>query len=179
LSLGSQLDRCLLETIEQKNILALTELPVAINLTQDSLQDPEFAQWLDVFLKQSKHAHQMLFEMPESALINSFEHCYKLTKIIRLAGAKVGVDHCGRQIGSLDYLQKLQPHYIKLDQSFAFYEKLNQGNEMCRALINIAKGLNIDVIITGIENQQQLQQFSSLRADGYQGYISAPEDISQ
>jgi EAL domain-containing protein (putative c-di-GMP-specific phosphodiesterase class I) len=35
------------------------------------------------------------------------------------------------------------------------------------------------VIITGIENQQQLQQFSSLRADGYQGYISAPEDISQ
>jgi EAL domain-containing protein (putative c-di-GMP-specific phosphodiesterase class I) len=50
---------------------------------------------------------------------------------------------------------------------------------MCRALINIAKGLNIDVIITGIENQQQLQQFVSLRADGYQGYISAPEDISE
>jgi len=179
LSLGSQLDRCLLETIEQKNILALTKLPVAINLTHDSLQEPEFAQWLALFLQQSKHAHQMLFEMPESALISSFEHCYKLTKIIRSAGAKVGVDQCGRQIGSLDYLQKLQPHYIKLDQSFAFYEKLNQGNEMCRALINIAKGLNIDVIITGIENQQQLQQFSSLRADGYQGYISVPEDISQ
>ena len=50
---------------------------------------------------------------------------------------------------------------------------------MCRALINIAKGLNIDVIITGIENQQLLQQFSFLRAEGYQGYISAPKDISQ
>jgi EAL domain-containing protein (putative c-di-GMP-specific phosphodiesterase class I) len=31
--------------------------------------------------------------------------------------------------------------------------------------------------VTGIENQQQLQQFASLRVDGYQGYISAPEDI--
>jgi len=179
LALGSQLDRCLLETIEKKNILAISHQPVAINLTHDSVQDNEFAQWLATFLQQSKHTHQMLFEMPESALIHSFEQCYKLIEIIRSAGAKVGVDQCGRQMGSLDYLQKLQPHYIKLDQSFAFYEKLNQGNEMCRALINIAKGLNIDVIITGIENQQQLQQFSSLRAEGYQGYISAPEDISQ
>lgn len=179
LSLGGQLDRCLLQTIEQQNILDLTHQPVAINLTHDSLQDPEFAPWLSRFLQQSKHAPQMLFEMPESALIHSFEQCHKLTEIIRSAGAKIGVDQCGRQMGSLDYLQKLQPHYIKLDQSFAFYEKLNQGNEMCRALINIAKGSNIGVIITGIENPQQLQQFAILRADGYQGYISAPEDISE
>ncbi|WP_293759123.1 EAL domain-containing protein [uncultured Paraglaciecola sp.] len=179
LSLGGQLDRCLLETIEKKNILDIAHQPVAINLTHDSLQDPEFAQWLERFLQQSKHATQMLFEMPESVFIHSFATCLKLTEIIRSAGAKVGVDQCGRQMGSLDYLQKLRPHYIKLDQSFVFYEKLNQGNEMCRALINIAKGLNIDVIITGIENQQQLQQFASLRADGYQGYISAPQDITK
>ncbi|WP_339720745.1 EAL domain-containing protein [uncultured Paraglaciecola sp.] len=179
LSLGAQLDRCLLETIEQQKIMAQTKQPVAINLTHDSLQDPEFAQWLTQFLQQSKHTDQMLFEMPESALISAFEQCKQLTEIIRLAGAKVGVDQCGRQMGSLDYLQKLQPHYIKLDQSFAFYEKLNQGNEMCRALINVANGLNIDVIITGIENKEQLQQFTSMRANGYQGYISAPEDISQ
>jgi EAL domain-containing protein (putative c-di-GMP-specific phosphodiesterase class I) len=178
LSLGGQLDRCLLETIEQQNILALTKQPVAINLTHDSLQEPEFAQWLTKFLQQSKHTDQMLFEMPESALISSFEQCQKLTEIIRLSGAKIGVDQCGRQMGSLDYLQKIQPHYIKLDQSFAYYEKLDQGNEMCRALINVANGLNIDVIITGIENKQQLQNFTSLRADGYQGYISVPEDIS-
>ena len=159
--------------------MALTKQPVAINLTHDSLQEPEFAQWLTTFLQRSEYSHQMLFEMPESALISSFEQCHKLSEIIRSAGARIGIDQCGRQMGSLDYLQKLQPHYIKLDQSFAFYEKLNQGNEMCRALINVAKGLNIDVIITGIENQEQLQQFTSLRADGYQGYISAPEDISK
>jgi len=179
LSLGGQLDRCLLETIEQQKIMAQTKQPVAINLTHDSLQEPEFAQWLTKFLQQSKHTPQMLFEMPESALISSFEQCQKLTEIIRSAGARVGVDQCGRQMGSLDYLQKLQPHYIKLDQSFAYYEKLNQGNEMCRALINVANGLNIEVIITGIENEEQLQHFTSLRADGYQGYISAPEDIPE
>lgn len=157
--------------------MAINKQLVAINLTHDSLQDPEFALWLSVFLKQSEHKSQMMFELPESALISSFEQCHGLVEIIRSAGARVGIDQCGRQMGSLDYLQKIQPDYIKLDQSFAFYEKLNQDNEMCRALINIAKGLNIEVIITGIENQQQLDNFASLRADGYQGYISAPEDI--
>ena len=178
LSLGSQLDRCLLETIERKNILKLAQQPIAINLTHDSLLDPEFALWLGKFLKKSKHVSRILFEMPESALINSFEQCNHLAEVIRSAGAKVGIDQCGRQIGSLDYLQKIQPDYIKLDQSFAFYEKLNQSNELCRALMNVAKGLNIEVIITGIEDQAQLEQFTSLRADGYQGYILPPEDLS-
>lgn len=177
LSLGKQLDRCLLKAIEQKNILLATTLPVAINLTHDSIQDPDFAAWLSTFLQQSKHASQMMFEITESALIESFEQCYNLAEVIRSNGAKIGVDHCGRHIGSLDYLPKLQPHYIKLDQSYAYYEKLHQNNEMCRAIINVAKGLNIDVIVTGIENKEQLKNFSSLRADGYQGYVSAPEDI--
>ncbi|MEP1448642.1 MAG: EAL domain-containing protein [Paraglaciecola sp.] len=178
LSLGAQLDRCLLETIEQQKILEQSKQAIAINLTQDSVHDPDFAPWLTQFLQQSQHTDHILFEMSESALVSSFEQCKNLAEIIRLAGAKIGVDQCGRQMGSLDYLQKLQPDYIKLDQSFAFYEKLNQSNEMCRALINVANGLNIAVIITGIENKEQLKQFASLRADGYQGYISAPEDIS-
>ncbi len=178
LSLGSQLDKCLLETIEKQNILALTQQPVAINLTHDSLLDADFALWLGKFLQRSSHVSKILFEIPEAALINAFDQCNNIAQIIKSAGAKIGIDHCGRQIGSLDYLQKLQPHYIKLDQSFAFYERLNQNNELCRALMSVAKGLNIEVIITGIEDQEQLEHFIPLRADGYQGYISAPEDIS-
>ncbi|MFT5755772.1 MAG: EAL domain-containing protein (putative c-di-GMP-specific phosphodiesterase class I) [Alteromonadaceae bacterium] len=177
LSLGSQLDRCLLETIEQQNILEQVKQPVAINLTQDSLVDAEFALWLGHFLKKSACVGSILFEMPESALIHSFEQCHNLAQIIKSAGAKIGIDQCGRQIGSLDYLQKIKPHYIKLDQSFVFYEKLNQSNELCRALMNVAKGLNIEVIITGIEDQAQLEHFTPLRADGYQGYISPPVDL--
>ena len=80
--------------------------------------------------------------------------------------------------GSLEYLQKFQPNYIKLDQSFAYYEESNQNKELCRALVNVAKGLKIDVIITGIEDKEQLAYFSSLKAEGYQGYISPVENIN-
>jgi diguanylate cyclase (GGDEF)-like protein len=177
LSLGSQLDRCLLKSIEQQNILASSNEGVAINLTHDSLQDIDFLHWLGDFLKESNYVNRIYFEIPESAVISSFDQCYQLAEIIRCSGAKLGIDQCGRQIGSLDYLQKLQPNYIKLDQSFAYYEKSVQNKELCRALLNVAKGLNIEVIITGIEDKEQLVHFNSLKADGYQGYISPVEDV--
>ncbi|MGB1262446.1 MAG: bifunctional diguanylate cyclase/phosphodiesterase [Cognaticolwellia sp.] len=178
LSLGAQLDKCLLASIEQQNILAIAHEGVAINLTHDSLQDAEFIQWLAQYLNQSAYAERILFEIPESAVISSFEQCYQLAEIIRNAGAKMGIDQCGRQIGSLEYLQKLQPNYIKLDLSFAYYDKVNQNKELCRALVNVAKGLDIDVIITGIEDKEQLSHFNSLKAAGYQGYISPVEDVN-
>jgi diguanylate cyclase (GGDEF)-like protein len=176
-SLGSELDKCLLNSIARQNILALTEEDVAINLTHDSVQDPSFVQWLAQYLKQSAHAERISFELTESSVINLFDECYQLAEIIRAAGAKIGIDQCGRQIGSLDYLQKLQPNYIKLDLSFAYYEKLNQNKELCRALVNVAKGLQIDIVITGIEDKEQLTHFHSLKAEGYQGYISPVEDL--
>jgi len=178
LSLGAELDKCLLQSIEQQNILALAEEGVAINLTHDSLQDPEFTLWLANYLEQSTYAERILFEIPESAAISAFDQSSKLLEIIRASGAKIGIDQCGRKIGSLEYLQKLQPDYIKLDLSFAYYEKLNQNKEVCRALVNVAKGLNIDVIVTGIEDAEQLSHFHSLKAAGYQGYISPVEDVA-
>ncbi|XQW84330.1 bifunctional diguanylate cyclase/phosphodiesterase [Thalassotalea piscium] len=177
LSLGVQLDQCLLRSIEQQDIIASANGNVAINLTHESIQAPEFALWLKEFLIKTPNVERMLFEFTESSVISSFHQCSQLADVIRAAGAKIGIDQCGRQIGSLDYLQTLSPHYIKLDQSFAYYEKLNQSKELCRALLNVAKGLNIEVIITGIEDEEQLSHFNSIKADGYQGYISPAEDV--
>ncbi len=177
LSLGSELDKCLLQTIEHQNIFSRSSQPVAINLSLESLLSNEFYLWLQAFLQKLSLTDHICFEMPEFALRNNFDACYRLARVVKSAGAKVGVDQCGRQLGSLEYLQKLQPDYIKLDQSFSFYEKEDHNHGLYRAVINVAKGLNINVIVTGIENKEQLTSVSSLAADGYQGYIVSPEDL--
>jgi EAL domain-containing protein (putative c-di-GMP-specific phosphodiesterase class I) len=43
--------------------------------------------------------------------------------------------------------------------------------------VNIGRGLNIKVIVTGIEDDKHLTTIMTLRTDGYQGYILPPVDI--
>ena len=88
-------------------------------------------------------------------------------------------------MGSLAYLRKIKPNYVKLDQSLSCNPKskmemgdLQEQLELTQAVINTVRGLDIEVIITAIEDNDQLELVSSLQATGYQGFITAPSDIS-
>ena len=182
-SLGTQLDKCLLEAINKDNLFTLSVEPIAVNLSRESVVSPEFHLWLSSYLVQIKNPEKIHFEISESAVTQNLKVCIQLCEIVEKAGAKFGVDSCGRQMGSLAYLQELKPDYIKLDMSLSCYnndkdEENQQNLELCRALVNIARGLSIKVIITGIEDDKHLQTIKLLRADGYQGYIKPPVPIN-
>ncbi|ABZ78468.1 diguanylate cyclase/phosphodiesterase [Shewanella halifaxensis HAW-EB4] len=177
LSLGSLLDKCLIETVHSKKLLERNFEPIAINLTFQSIGDPEFHQWLNKFLRTSKQRERICFDIPEAAVYSDSEACQALCAIIRDNGAHFGIDHFGRQFGSMSYLQNLRPSYVKLDQSFAYYDESEHSSELCRALINVAKGLDIEVIATGIEKEAQLKRFMPLKTNAYMGYISPPVTV--
>lgn len=182
LSLGDKLDQCLLEAINEDDLFALNPEPIAVNLSRKSITNPDFHLWLTSYLEKVKNPEKIHFEISEAGITQNLTACIQLCEIIEHAGAKFGVDNCGRQLGSLTYLQELKPHYIKLDMSLSCYnDEKGEGNqqnlELCRALLNIARGLNIKAIITGIEDEKHLQTIMPLRADGYQGYIMPPVSI--
>jgi len=177
LSLGNELDKCILESIVSNNILAKTHEPIAVNLTSDSVKDVNFHQWLSTFLQKTNGSQKIQFEIPESVVSSNLDECIALCKIIKKYNSNFGIDQCGRRIGSLNYLQQIQPTYVKLDQSFSFYSKTEQNSELCRALINVAKGLDIEVIVTAIEDKKQLENFKSLHPHGYQGFIHPPVEV--
>lgn len=177
LSLGNELDKCILESIVSNNILAKTHEPIAVNLTSDSVKDVNFHQWLSSFLQNTNNSQKIQFEIPESVVSSHLDECIALCNIIKKYGSNFGIDQCGRRIGSLNYLQQIQPTYVKLDQSFSFYSKTEQNSELCRALINVAKGLGIEVIVTAIEDKKQLENFKSLHPHGYQGFIHPPIEV--
>jgi len=177
LSLGNELDKCILKSIVNNNILTKTHEPIAVNLTSDSVKDKKFHQWLALFLQSSTNSQKIQFEIPESVVSSNLDECIALCETIKEYGSNFGIDQCGRRIGSLNYLQQIKPTYVKLDQSFSFYNKTEQNSELCRALVNVAKGLDIEVIVTAIEDEKQLANFRSLHPHGYQGFIYPPVEI--
>lgn len=177
LSLGSLLDKYLIESIDNQNLLQKNYEPIAINLTLESVVDTEFHQWLNTFLKTNPLAERICFDIPEASVYSDPEACHTLSQIIIENGAHLGIDHFGRQFGSMAYLQTLRPSYVKLDQSFAYYDENEHSSELCRALVNVAKGLEIEVIVTGIEDMKQLERFTPLKTQAYMGYIFPPEYV--
>ncbi|MCL1091342.1 EAL domain-containing protein [Shewanella profunda] len=177
LSLGALLDKCLIETVYEQKLLERSYEPVAINLTHQSISDPQFHEWLNHFLRNAQHVERICFEIPEAGVYSDLASCLHLCNIIRDNGAKFGIDHFGRQFGSMSYLQELRPSYVKLDQSFSYYDEAQHNSELCRAIINVAKGLDIQVIVTGIQEKAQLERFNELRTDAYQGFIAPPENL--
>jgi len=182
LSLGHKLDQCLLESIDNNGLLTLNSEPIAVNLSRESIIDPSFHVWIASYLSNIAFPEKLHFDIHEAGITQNLNKCMELCAIITSAGAKFGVDNCGRQMGALTYLQQLRPHYIKLDMSLSCYnneehEENQQNLELCRALVNIARGLNIKAIVTGIEDETHFHTILPLRADGYQGYISPPVKI--
>jgi len=182
LSLGHDLDQCLLEAINEGDLSGLNREPIAVNLSRESISNPRFHLWLTAYLEKVNNPEKINFEISEAGVTQNLSACIQLCEIIENAGSKLGVDNCGRQMGSLAYLQELNPHYIKLDLSLSCYnneqnEENQQNLELCRALVNIGRGLRIKVIVTGIEDDKHLQTINPLRADGYQGYIMPPVEI--
>lgn len=177
LSLGSLLDRCLIEDVQEKQLLSKNYEPIAINLTFQSLSDPKFHEWLNNFLRTTSLSERICFDIPEAAVYSDPDACHSICSIIRDNGAHFGIDHFGRQFGSMSYLQSLRPSYVKLDQSFAYYDDSEHSGELCRAIINVARGLDIKVIVTGIEEMPQLERFIPLKTNAFMGYIFPPTDI--
>jgi len=185
LGLGNQFDQSLLEAISASPSILSAEAKVAINITQDSILDAQFHDWLELFLTRQKYPKQFYFEIRESTVLAYPEQSLHFANTIKLNNANIGIDNCGREMGSLVYLQKLKPHYVKLDQSLSCNPKskmemggLQEQLEIAQAVINTARGLEIDVIITGVEDTEQLEIVSQLSATGYQGFITPPNDIS-
>ncbi|WP_133405503.1 bifunctional diguanylate cyclase/phosphodiesterase [Parashewanella tropica] len=176
-SFGSVLDKCLLSSINSNTIIQAHKGKLAINLTKQSIQDRSFQTWLDDFLAGCNMVDKLCFEIPEAVIHSDVEACESLCQILKARGCQVGIDHYGRQLGSMSYLQALNPDYVKLDQGIASDIEQTDNKNVMAALINVAKGLDIKIIITGIQQESELEGLSGFSLTGYQGFIEPPINL--
>jgi EAL domain-containing protein (putative c-di-GMP-specific phosphodiesterase class I) len=70
------------------------------------------------------------------------------------------------------YLKKLPVTHLKVDQSFVRdIPGDSEDVEITRAIIAMAKAINLKVIAEGIENQSQLELLRNIQCDYGQGFL--------
>jgi len=148
---------------------------LAINISMVQLQKHDFVSMLKMMLKETMCQPQWLeMEVTESQVMKNPEQTIlKLHEISQL-GIKISIDDFGTGYSSLSYLKRFPIDTLKIDRSFV---KDIPGDEedvaIVKAVIALARSLNLDVIAEGVETQEQKVFLVKNGCKKIQGYLYA------
>jgi diguanylate cyclase (GGDEF)-like protein len=111
-------------------------------------------------------------ELTESVLLFDVETVLKTLTDLRALGVKIAIDDFGTGYSSLSYLRRLPLDKLKLDRTFTFNEQKDEGDvAITRAIIAMAKSLNLTVVAEGVETKEQVDLLMSLGCTTVQGFL--------
>jgi diguanylate cyclase (GGDEF)-like protein/PAS domain S-box-containing protein len=120
-------------------------------------------------------------ELTESVLMEASRDHNELLLRLRRAGYRIAIDDFGSGYSSLDYLRRYPVDRVKIDQTFIADIGIEPGNDaIVRAALGLARELNIQVVVEGVETVRQLELLKSWGGRIVQGYhfarpLPAPE----
>ncbi len=150
----------------------LPAVPIAVNLSSAQFSDPALAKHVEEIAKVVGVPLDYLeLEVTESMLLVDTAAAFKTLTELRAMGVKIAIDDFGTGYSSLSYLRRLPLDKLKLDQSF-IRDAGNEGDAaITRAIIAMAKSLNLAVVAEGVETQQQIDLLLSLGCTTVQGFL--------
>ncbi|HSI57482.1 MAG TPA: EAL domain-containing protein [Ideonella sp.] len=147
-------------------------LCVAVNLSARQFQGHDVAQMVRRVLGECGLAGEFLeLELTESALMQDTEGVLKTLHELKATGAALALDDFGTGYSSLSHLRRFPIDVIKIDQSFTFdVASSAEAASITRAIIAMARSLDMKTVAEGVETEQQLRFMSEHQCDSVQGY---------
>ena len=152
---------------------------VAINFSLRQFKDSDIINYLKKSLSIAKLAHEkIIVEVTESIAMNNISYSLQMLNVLNESGFTISIDDFGTGYSSLSYLKTFPINKIKIDKSFIDEVPHNpDSTAIVRAMIQMAHALSYEVVVEGIENEEQYNFCKEQGADYGQGYyISRPLD---
>jgi diguanylate cyclase (GGDEF)-like protein/PAS domain S-box-containing protein len=150
----------------------LPELTMAVNLSAVQFKRGNVEQSVIHALESTGFNPALLeLELTESILIQNVEGVLASVKRLKLLGVKLSIDDFGTGYSSLSYLKRFDIDKLKIDQSFVRDLATDpEDAAIVRAIIQMARSLNLRTIAEGVETAEMLHQLRVFQCDEAQGY---------
>lgn len=148
---------------------------VGVNLSAIQFRQKNFLEKVKAILHDTGLPPEFLeLEITESVLFDNTEISIDTMHALRHLGIRLAVDDFGTGYSSLSYLKHFPIDRLKIDQSFVSDLSIDSNDAaIIRAILIMAKSLNLAVIAEGVETADQLAFLQSQGCDEYQGNYAA------
>lgn len=148
---------------------------MALNLSMKQLHQKDFIDVIKNMLEETQCKPEWIeLEVTENNIMTNQEDAIKLLHQLTDIGIKLAIDDFGTGYSSLSYLSRLPIDKLKIDKSFIQELPFHQEDvAITRAIIALAKSLNLRVIAEGVETKEQKDFLVANGCKSIQGYFYA------
>jgi diguanylate cyclase (GGDEF)-like protein len=172
---------CAQLAIWQKDSLT-SHIELAVNISAKQFKQDDFVEQVrKTIARHNIDTAKLKLELTESMLIDDINDIITKMNELNAIGIRFSLDDFGTGYSSLQLLKKLPLSQLKIDQSFIRdITTDNNDRAIVRAIIAIARALNLNIIAEGVETDKQLAYLRNYGCDNYQGYLfSKPLPIEE
>ena len=150
-----------------------TDLAVSVNISPKQFAQMGLTEYVKRMLHETELPPNCLqLEITESAMVKNLKNTARILEELSALGVRIALDDFGTGYSSLSYLHELPLSTLKIDRSFVRrLDAENDGTEIVRAIVNLARSLKMSVVAEGIETEVQLHQLREMGCDFGQGYF--------
>ena len=149
-------------------------LTLAVNISAKQFNHPDFIEHISKLISKHKINSRLLkFELTEGVAVSDIDGVIeKMNTLKDRFGIRISLDDFGTGFSSLSYLKKLPIEQVKIDRSFVRDMTVDQNDaSMVKAIVDMAKTFNLDVIAEGVETEEQHEMLAKYGCNFYQGYL--------
>jgi diguanylate cyclase (GGDEF)-like protein len=145
---------------------------VSVNVSARQFDDPAplLATLRDMH-DRSQAVHRLKLEITETTFMRNPEATHTVLADIRKLGIRIGIDDFGTGYSSLSMLRQYPVDTIKIDAEFVQQIGSTKGDELTRALLNIARMYGTAIVAEGIETAAQRDFLHAAGCGFGQGYL--------
>ncbi|MEA5464430.1 EAL domain-containing response regulator [Leptothoe sp. PORK10 BA2] len=149
-------------------------ISMALNLSSYQLRSSDFIHRLMAMVKATSISPVMIdLELPERLILEDLSQAKSLLAELSKRGFSPAIDDFS--FSSLSHLPDLPVNILKLDKCFVRNLHQNTNNQVIvKAIMDIARSLNISTIANGVETARELSVLKQLKCHSMQGYLFSP-----
>jgi len=144
---------------------------LSINLSPKQLINKYiFEDFLIIVNKHNVSPNQITLEITESVMLDK-EDGFELINKFSEAGFKISIDDFGKGHSSFSYLKDYPVNEVKLDKSFIDEIEKPFNYYLVESISLLSKKLNVNLVLEGIETENQVNILKNLGCHFFQGYF--------